>query len=190
MLYTFGHYIRKLHMGKPKNGTVPSEAPNEAPSNVMNPNTIPMPEGFVVEDTGFPPYWNPTPGAAFCGVVIDRDDRDPKFIRYRILASSPILCARGPADDAEPVHVNAGEMFTVSFYAALPLDDYMGFEVYVLAKEKVKGGKEKDRGGTVWQWKLGCAPETKQIVARRKADALIAALHMKESLTTQQSANA
>lgn len=129
-------------------------------------NVSQAPEGWVDEQTGFPPYWTPVEGASFRGTVMARDDRDPKFNRYVISSSTPLECAQGPAEDAEPVHVLPGDMFSLSTYAALPLDDYMGFEVFVTAvnKRKIQGGSQD-----LWIFKLKVSPDTKaKVLALRK----------------------
>jgi hypothetical protein len=120
------------------------------------------PQGWEDEQTGFPPYWNPEVGKTFRGVVLGLDEKDPDFKRFALKATDQIMCAQGPADDAEQVIVKPGEFFTCSAYAALPLERYVGFEVFVMAKNKrdIKGGKE------LWEFKLMIHPdEKKKLVA-------------------------
>src|SRR5216684_9323953 len=91
-------------------------------------NATPAPEGWEVAPTGFPPYWSPEEGKTFKGKVIGYDgdeENDGAFPRFTILATSPILCARGPKDDQTDVNVNSGELFNVSQYTQLPLENYM-----------------------------------------------------------------
>jgi hypothetical protein len=130
-------------------------ASNKAAASTVNPTA---PQGWEEEQTGFPPYWNPSPGKAFRGVVLGLDEKDPDFPRYAFKATDQVICARGPADDAEEVIVKAGEFFTCSGYAALPLQRYIGFEVFVVAKSKrdIKGGKE------LWEFSLKIHPEEKK----------------------------
>src|ERR1051325_10393128 len=147
---------RKAHMAKDTGTT------KGTPANVDTP-----PAGWVDEQTGFPPYWSPVEGASFRGTVMARDNRDPDFHRYVIRSSTAIECAQGPADEAEPVQVAPGELFSLSTYAALPLDDYMGFEVFVTAKNKrkIQGGKQD-----LWVFKLMVSPDTKaKVLALRQA---------------------
>jgi hypothetical protein len=135
---------------------------------VMNAGQTAVPEGFEQQQTGFPPYWGPEHGKTFRGVVIERDDRDPEFMRFLLKATAPVACAQGPAEDQTEVQVKAGEFFTCSAYAALPLDRYVGCEVFVQAKQKrdIKGGKE------VWDFALFCSAETARLVADRQAKML------------------
>ena len=142
---------------------------NTAP--VTSKQEIAVPEGWEKEATGFPPYWSPEPGKMFKGRVIsfDRDEEnDGAFPRFTILATSPAQCARGPADDQVEVQVNAGELFNVSSYVQLPLENYLGCEVLVRAKDQrpLAGGR------TTWDFDLMCSPETKRLVAERQAKLL------------------
>jgi len=139
---------------------------NTAP--VTSNMATPAPEGWETEATGFPPYWQPEEGKTFKGRVLSVDRNEPDFVRFSILATSPVKCARGPSDDQTEVNVNPGDLFNVSEYVQLPLENYMGFEVWVQAKGErpLKGGK------TTWDFDLRCAPETKRIVAERQAKLL------------------
>jgi hypothetical protein len=127
----------------------------QSPETNVNPSA---PQGWEDEQTGFPPYWNPEVGKAFRGVVLGLDEKDPDFPRYAFKATDQVMCARGPADEAEKVIIKPGEFFSCSAYAALPLQRYIGFEVYVMAKNKrdIKGGKE------LWEFSLKIHPEEKK----------------------------
>lgn len=137
-----------------------------------------IPEGWAEDAVGFPPYWNPGLGKHFTGVVMNRDDRDPEFIRYTIQATQPLECATGPADDAEIVMVNVGENFSCSAYAALPLDSYFGFEIKVLCfkTRKLPGNDASDNTPRdLWQFKVLLPPDTKRLldsVRKKEADIL------------------
>jgi hypothetical protein len=145
-------------MAKPKTST------NTAP--VDDQSAFPSGEGFEDEQTGFPPYWNPSEGRKFYGRIMARDERDPEFVRYVVQASCKHVCRTGPADDATDCEVQTGENFTVSEYASLPLADYFGLEVLVTALKKrpIKGGKQD-----VWIFKLQVAPQTKALLMQRRA---------------------
>ena len=65
-------------------------------------NNIPkdVPEGWVEEQTGFPPYWSPDEkGAFFIGIPLMKDEgfregdaENPSdFVRYAIRATQPVL---------------------------------------------------------------------------------------------------
>jgi len=141
---------------------------------VTNKNMTPAPEGWETEATGFPPYWSPVEGKTFKGKVIGYDsdeENDGAFPRFTILATSPASCARGPADDQTEVNVNAGELFNISQYVQLPLENYMGCEVWVMAK----GQRPLSGGRTTWDFDLRVSPATKQLVAERQAKLLEAA---------------
>jgi hypothetical protein len=90
------------------------------------------PEGWKEESIGFPPYWKAEPGSGCRGIMMALDRRDEQFPRYHIEATIPLDCRRGPVDDGEIVTVGTGEIFTMSTYAGLPLENYMGFEVAIL----------------------------------------------------------
>lgn len=155
-------------MAKADKSTDKSTAP------VTSVQATPAPEGWETEATGFPPYWTAEPGKTFKGRVIGFDpdeENDGAFPRFTILATAPITCHRGPKDDMTEAQVNAGELFNVSQWSALPLENYMGFEVWVMAKQQrpIAGGK------TVWDFDLRVAPETKRLVAERQAKLLLEA---------------
>jgi hypothetical protein len=103
-----------------------------------------------------------------------KDTRDPDFIRYVFTNTNdaPLECATGKASDAEQIMVNPGEFFTVSSYAALPLDDLLGLECMLQAKDKVDTSTS---GREVWRWRLVVPPETKKQLANRRETAALAA---------------
>lgn len=137
----------------------------------QNPNMNPAaPEGWEVEQTGFPPYWNPGEGKAFKGVVIGLDNKDESFQRFALRATSPLMCQRGPADESEEVLVKPGEYFSVSAYAALPLEKYIGVEVYVA----VKGKRKLQDAKTLWEFTVMISPESRKILADREQKRLLA----------------
>lgn len=138
-----------------------------------------VPEGWVDEQVGFPPYWSPEMGSAFRGMIMYRDERQPEFIRYVVQASAPIRCHRGPSDDEqEEVIVQPGELFTTTAYAALPLERYFGFEVWVLAEKKrtlaastnpnAKEGQKRKR--EQWDFRIRVSPETKKLLDDQRSE--------------------
>lgn len=125
-----------------------------------------VPAGWEDEQVGFPPYWNPSVGKVFMGTPLFKDERDPDFIRYHIQASRDEVCATGPADGAEPVPVKKGEIFTVSAYSGLPLDEFFGLEMMAVALKLVptkKAGQER------WVWKVRLPPQSKKLLQERRA---------------------
>lgn len=138
---------------------------------------------WVEQQTGFPPYWNPAidektgKGNGFRATVMALDARDPDFQRYVLQAKQPLRCANGPAEDAEAVLVGAGEYFTCSDYAALPLSDFFGEEVVVLTKKKRKLAATADNAQKrdLWVFRILTSPETSmrlQAAREKQAKAL------------------
>lgn len=141
------------------------------------------PEGWENEQIGFPPYWNPSmkldekgktipeTGNSFLGIPIDLDERNPDFPRYVIEAIRPIICKKGPAEDAEEILVKPGEFFTCSNYAALPLKEYFGYEVWVAPsrKRKLAANEENPQKRDLWDFDLKVSPKTKLLLKQRRA---------------------
>ena len=125
------------------------------------------------EQIGFPPYWNPGEGKKFLARVIARDERDPTFVRYVLQAQCKHLCQKGPADDAEPCEVKAGEFFTCSVYAALPLSEYFGVVCLVttLKKRKLAATAENPQKRDMWDFNLKVAPADHKMLAQKKVEA-------------------
>jgi hypothetical protein len=149
---------------------------NKAKTNGTNTQSeeIPNFEGWVTEEVGFAPYWTPAPGEKCYATLVARDERDPEFVRYLLIAGMPIRCHRGPREGGEEVIVNKGEQFSMSAYVQLdqPFMQYLNLGVPVpmllTAKEKVKGGQ-----GSVWVWDIKVSPETKaMLTAARQTAAL------------------
>jgi hypothetical protein len=122
------------------------------------------------EQIGFPPYWNPSEGKKFLARVIARDERDPAFVRYVLQAQCKHTCQKGPSDDAEPCEVRAGEYFTCSVYAALPLTDYYGVVVLVTAvkKRKLAATQDNPLKRDMWDFNLKVSPTDHKMLAERK----------------------
>jgi hypothetical protein len=69
------------------------------------------------ESLGFPPYYKLTIDSRFAAIPRQLDDSDSEFQRWVFQAEHDIVCARGPADDAEEVTVKKGGFFSTSAYA-------------------------------------------------------------------------
>ncbi len=129
-------------------------------------NSVEAPKGWEDEQTGFPPYWNPLHvGNSFRGIVTGYDDKDENFPRYVLRATVPLICAQGPAEDAEKVNVAVGESFSTSVYVALPLHKYLGEEVYVIVKNFRVG---VGQGDGIWQFRLLISPDARKRVRDRE----------------------
>lgn len=155
-----------------KNQTEPTSLTEEEIARLMNEGEE---EQLVNEETGFPPYWQPGIGKVFKATVMSRDDREPDFIRYHLLALAPVMCAKGPADDSEEILINPGEFFTCSEYAALHLHKYFGMDIKVVTWRKRKlDANEASKGvkRDLYEFKIGVDNTTKQILdGARKTEA-------------------
>jgi hypothetical protein len=129
--------------------------------------------GWEQEQVGFPPYWKAGMGKRLLGRIAMLDNRDPEFRRYVIEASVPMVCQRGPAHDAEPVSVAPGEFFTMSAYAALPLDTFFGIEVLLeVISERKLPGNEMSKGvpRDIFDWKVLVSPADKKMLRARRQE--------------------
>jgi hypothetical protein len=125
---------------------------------------------WVEEQTGFPPYWTPSSSPGFVGTVIGLDPaaNEKDFNRWIIAAvGAPVVCQKGPADDAALIEVAPGEMFTMSDYAALNLTPYIGQTILLVPRQKRSLGGGKD----LWDWTLKVSKETKAAVLARLQEA-------------------
>lgn len=132
-------------------------------------------KGWEAEQIGFPPYWNPKEiGNKLLARPVLLDTRDESFHRYVMVATQvPIRCQRGPADGAQEVIVKPGEMFTMSPYAALPLDAYFDIEVFieVSGKRKLPGNAESDnKPRDLWEFTLKVSPNDRKLLNSRRAE--------------------
>jgi hypothetical protein len=128
----------------------------------MNEDTSSMPDESDMEEEqiGFPPYWNPEIGKKFYARVEQLDMRDPAFVRYVCSnQGDPLDCFTGPTDDQKEKIVRKGERFSLSAYAALPLHDYIGFNVLVTVK-----GKQKvpNQPSPMWIFSIAISKSDKQ----------------------------
>lgn len=121
------------------------------------------------EPTGFPPYWTPVEGRKILARPIAKDENDPDFPRYVLVAGAPVPCEQGSADEKKPVTVKKGELFTCSVYGGLPLDRYMGVEVGIVCRGKkaIPGGK------SLWVFQLFVSPDQKKVLEAKRAEAKI-----------------
>jgi hypothetical protein len=113
--------------------------------------------GFEEAQIGFPPYFKPIEGRTIKFRPVALDTRDARFFRWVCEASHNIACWTGPKDDAEPVLVRSGEYFTMSVYASLPLEKFIGEEIICTVKSK----RDIHDGQNVWIWSVKVKPETK-----------------------------
>lgn len=127
------------------------------------------------EQVGFAPYWQPEPGQSIYGAPVQRDERDPDFVRYLVRAYMPIKCCRGPEDAREEVTVQPGELFTVSVYSSLAEPFNFLLENFVAAGKEIpmylkaeKQVKTKKAGQTCWTWDMRFAPEVKKLVHAKR----------------------
>lgn len=104
-----------------------------------------IPSDWEADDSGkFPPYWTPIwdeknkKGNGFKAFVQFIDDTNPEFLRYVLKASVDMVCRRGSklSNSVERIRVSAGQQFTVSGYATMPLEMYEGLEVGVVVTGK------------------------------------------------------
>jgi hypothetical protein len=135
------------------------------PSTAMVPAGLPAEvAGFVEEQITFPPYWNPSEDGFFYGTPIDLDAKDPSFVRYVVEAHADTPCFRGDKNSKEAVTVKTGEFFTLSAYAGLPLDRYIGIPCFV----QVTGKREVGQPQPMWTFTLKVSAESKKILTEER----------------------
>lgn len=135
---------------------------------------------------GFAPYWHPTEGAACVGSVIEKDDRNPNFVRYLLKAYAKLECKRGPRETGQSVVVEAGETFSMGVFSSM-IDEF-DFHLYMqkVAKQDIPVRieavnktptstpvDENDPEGEkrqVWNWKMFTPPEKKKILDSKRDD--------------------
>jgi hypothetical protein len=132
-------------------------------------------QGWAREQVGFPPYWAPLrEDSMFFGRIVALDTRQDNFHRYVVQATKfPMFCRLGPADDAEKIMVPAGDFYTVSSYAGLPLSDFFDIEVCVRATKKRKlPGNEASDGvkRDLWMWEVLVEPKDKVVIRDRRLE--------------------
>ena len=128
---------------------------------------------FTEEEVlGFPPYLSLSEGTKVAATVVGFDDGDPEFERWVFQASHNVKCNKGAKDEdtgeAETVIVKKGEFFSTSNYAQLRLHQYIGVEILLFVKQKVKlaGGK------TMWELGLKLTSEGKAQMNAKRSNAV------------------
>lgn len=155
---------------------------------ISNPDALPEFKDFEEEQLAFPPYWEAGEGKWFYAMIVACDDRDKNFVRYVAQAEMPLECAKGAkkgkSANYEKIVVQKGEFFTLSAYAGLPLDRYIGIRVLV----KTKGQRDVGQPQPMWDFSLKVSPEDKKILLEeRKA---IASRAMREFREGRKNAGA
>lgn len=138
------------------------------------PLEVPNFEGWVDEQVGFAPYWNPEEGKWLYARVIARDERDPSFVRYLMQAGMDTECHRGA--EGEAVKVKRGEHFTISVYFSLRdlFDLYLETGIRPFIKVlAVKEVPTKTTGRNVWTWKVQVSPDDKKMIDAKKKEILL-----------------
>lgn len=129
---------------------------------------------FVEQQVGFAPYWNPFIGGRFYATpeAIDIDKDDPDFIRYVLKSHINLTCYTGPADDAKEVLVKAGDYFTISAYAKLPLQKFIGVPVMAKVIAELDIGK----GKTMWDFEVRVSASDDKLLRAKREELGLAAL--------------
>ncbi len=137
------------------------------------------------EQLGFPPYIKAEVKKGYFCRVITADTRDPDFVRFvlqylgmpsnfdklgqsKLDITKPLMCKRGPKEDAEEVAVKVGEFFTVSNYVGLPLENYLGVEAVV----DVTGMRKTSQPNDMFVFRIQLSPENKALIQGRRAQEL------------------
>jgi hypothetical protein len=106
------------------------------------------------DQVGFPPYWQPSDkNKKLAAEVIGRDD-EGRFVRYVLRATKPLKGCQGNKENKTEVPIKPGEYFTMSEYAGLPLEKYIGVgEIVCFIK-----GERDTPNGMMYVW--GVIPST------------------------------
>jgi hypothetical protein len=131
-----------------------------------------LPETDTVEQVlGFPAYWEPSdePNAngnhgVIYATVTGFDDSDPDFERWIFTAKHTTRCFKGPVGDQKEIIVQPGQFFSVANKVQLRLKPYIGLDVQLTAKDKVK----IDGGKTMWNFRLDVTKETAKLLTERR----------------------
>ncbi len=119
------------------------------------------------QQLGFAPYFKP--GVNMKPIharVITADLADPDFVRFVMQNLGPTMqCGQGPVTDGEIVPVKRNEFFSISNYAGLPLEDYLGHEILLKCTGTRKTGKPND----MFVFTIETSPETTKLLAVSRA---------------------
>ena len=126
---------------------------------------------------GFDPYWHPVEGAFCVGTIVNKDDRNPNFIRYQMKAFAQVECNRGPRASGQAVTVKKGETFTIGVYESMKKEfDFHLYMQSVVKKDIPIRIDAVDKSETnnidevtgekrnVWNWKVCTPPEMKALL--------------------------
>jgi hypothetical protein len=159
-----------------------------------------MPEEFAdhkEENLKFAPFWKPVPidmverdyvrdyvrkgrGLWFYGMPVEFDNRDADFQRWRLIAGADLVCYRGSVAQGkeEKVIVRKDEPFTISVYASLPLENYIGIRIKVQVVDQVPTDRPKPR----WVFQVTVGEADKHVLeAERKERARFAIERLREA---------
>jgi hypothetical protein len=111
-------------------------------------------KALVDNAVGFAPYWRPKKGAVVDLIARSLDIADLSFIRVtcEYIGDVPLECRTGSKgddddnDESTPILVKKGELFTVSWYATLPLEYGIkhATPIRVIVLKKSTAGKTED----------------------------------------------
>lgn len=127
-----------------------------------------IPENWEVHETAeLLPYWMPVwdevyGGNGFRGTVLFADKSAPRRL-YTIKASVPVDCKRvnHRINSIECVRVDCGQQFTVSEFAGMSLDSYLGLDVAVVVTARRKLQKIGELPSILFDFTILVSPETK-----------------------------
>ena len=141
--------------------------------------------GFKDEQLRFPPYWTADVGKKFLAMVVDMDTRQEDFHRYVLQAKHSIPAATGGKGQKEDVVVEAGDFFTMSVYAALPLDRYVGMDVYV----ECTGTQDVGQPQEMYVFKLKVSERDKMLLTQERKERVAAAMAARKEQKRLEAAN-
>jgi hypothetical protein len=141
--------------------------------------------GFKNEQLRFPPYWTADVGKKFYAMMVDVDTRDPEFHRFVLQALHPIPCATGGKNSKEDVVVENGDFFSMSVYAALPLDRYIGMKVLI----EVTGTQDVGQPQEMYVFNLKISEADKLLLTQERKDRVTKAMAAYRESKKLQAAN-
>jgi hypothetical protein len=141
--------------------------------------------GFKDEQLRFPPYWTADVGKKFYAMMVDVDTRDPEFHRFVLQALHSLPCATGGKNAREDVVVENGDFFSMSVYAALPLDRYVGMKVLV----EVTGTQPTGQPQDMYVFKLKISEADKLLLTQERKERVAVAMAAYRENKKLQAAN-